>query len=310
MLSTNEIKHRIRSINSTSQITKAMEVVSATKMRRSQEFALNARPYAVASLELLKNLLERTLKLPNLLTSHKIKNSLLVLVASDKGLAGAFNANILKQADAWIQQKKNSGANFKLIAIGKKAKDYLERRGYNIHQNFLKFGDFTKLENTLPLSNSIIEGYLKGDWEEVHILYTNFKTTLLQETVLKQILPVTSEGIQEAVSSILPEYGKYAESANKNLQHKTQYNYEYKFEPSIKKVLDILAPQLIRMHIHHVILESNASEHSARMVAMKNASENAQEIVSKLNLTYNKARQATITKELNEITSGAEVLAV
>ncbi|MBI3442195.1 MAG: ATP synthase F1 subunit gamma [Candidatus Sungbacteria bacterium] len=312
MPSIKTIKQRIKSVKSTSQITKAMEVVSATKMRRSQEFAIRARPYAVASLELLHNLLRRSPVRPALLTSRLVKKSALLVVTSDKGLAGAFNANVLRRAEEWHAAHPDSA----IFTIGKKAREYFERRGVPLLESYSEFGDFTELSQTLPISDRLISGFLNNEWDEVDATYTNFRTTLLQEATMKKILPVTEKGIEEVVAGILPQHGKYAadstsrdSSASPQNDHiKGRYNYEYRFEPSANEIIDALVPQLIRLHIHHIILESNASEHSARMIAMKNASDNAKGIITDLTLVYNKVRQAGITRELTEITAGKEAL--
>lgn len=318
MSSTKLIKQRIKSTKSTAQITKAMEVVSATKMRKSQGFALRARPYAVASLEVLHNLLSRTPVLPLLLQAREVKHAALLVITSDKGLAGAFNANVIKKAEQWIENKKNAGAPYVLIVVGKKARDYFQRRNIPIAKSFWGYGDFSTLEETGEVARTIIDGFLNGLWDEVDTAYTHFRTTLLQEAVLRKTLPVSESGIKEIVRSILPERGKYADARSKSSsfvettagrqEAHTHYVYEYKFEPNPAEILNILVPQLLRMHIHHIILESNASEHSARMVAMKNASESASDIISELTLAYNKSRQAGITRELIEITAGKEAL--
>lgn len=301
------IKQRIRSVRNTSQITKAMEVVSATKMRKSQQFALRARPYARASLEILQNLITRTRVLPPLFQARPAKTASLLIVTSDKGLAGAFNANVLKKADAWIKEKRAEGIAIALVAVGKKARDYAERIGMPARKSFWGFGDFSSLHETAPVADALVEGFLARAWDSVDAAYTNFRTTLVQESTLKKILPVSEAGIEEAVRSILPERGRFAESPQ-GKQAASRYTYEYKLEPSPETLLSLLVPQLIRMHIHHTILESNASEHSARMVAMKNASENAKELIGDLSRIYNNARQAGITRELAEITAGREAL--
>lgn len=309
MSSLREVKRRIKSVKNTAQITKAMEAVSATKMRKSQEFALRARPYAAAGLDMLKNLLTRTQTVPDLLQSREIKNSCLLVITSDKGLAGAFNSNVLKKAENWLNSKKKQRASFYLVTVGKKTKDYFERRGFQIHHHFTGFGDFSTLKQTMPVASLVLDGFKNGRWDEVEAFYTNFRTTLKQEVVLRKILPVSAESVEEIVTGILPEKGKYAdrETVNLNLKSYT-YAYEYKFEPSPAEILNKLIPQLLRVNLHHLILESNASEHSARMVAMKNASDNAKELIGDLTLDYNKLRQAGITGELIEITAGAEVL--
>lgn len=306
MSSTKSIKQRIKSVKNTSQITKAMEVVSATKMRKSQDFAIRARPYAAASLEMLKNLLSRTPVLPALLQERTVKNSILLVITSDKGLAGAFNANVLKKAEKWITEKRLLKSDFTLITVGKKARDHFQKRNVPVQESFWGFGDYSSLKDTLPVAKTIMDGFSLGGWDEVWAVYTNFRTTLVQEAVFKKLLPVTKEGIEEAVVGILPERGKYAATNDK--RQATSYAYEYKFEPSPAEILNELVPQLIRMHVHHIILESNASEHSARMVAMKSASDNAEDLISKLTLDFNKSRQAGITRELIEITVGKEAL--
>ena len=308
MPSTKAIKQRIKSVKNTSQITKAMEVVSATKMRRSQQFALAARPYSVASLEMMQNLLRRTPVLPPILLEREIKNKALLIITSDKGLAGAFNANVLRKAEGWVAGELKKNTEFSVITVGKKSKDYFVRSptSNRVVRSFFQFGDYTDLSETLPIANLLLTGFQNGQWDSVDAVYTHFRTTLLQETVLKKILPATEVGLEDAVASILPERGRYANLQPTTYNLQPRYNYEYKFEPSPTEILETLVPQLIKMHIHHIILESNASEHSARMVAMKNASDNARELIGDLTLAFNKARQANITRELVEITAGAE----
>lgn len=306
MPSTKSVKQRIKSVKNTAQITKAMEVVSATKMRRSQEFAIRARPYAVASLDLLINLLDRTPNLPDLLTSREIKNSLVLIVASDKGLAGAFNGNIIKKTESLIREKQENKINVSVVTVGKKVRDYAERRGLQLVNSFWGFGDYSMPHETVPVADYLIKGFLDGSFDEVIAVYTHFRTTLTQEAVVKKILPATKISLESVIKSIVPEHGRF--STIRNTATHERFNYEYVFEPSPKEILDSLIPQLIRIHVHHLLLESNASEHSSRMVAMKNASDNAKDLIGSLTLAYNKARQASITQELTEITSGREAL--
>ncbi|MDP3769602.1 MAG: ATP synthase F1 subunit gamma [Candidatus Sungbacteria bacterium] len=308
MTSTKSVKQRIKSVKNTSQITKAMEVVSATKMRRSQEFALIARPYAVASLELLNNLLVRTPILPDLLQARSITRTCYLVVTSDKGLAGAFNGNILKKFESLMQANVQTHATFTTIAVGKKIRDYVERKNIPMEKKFWGFGDYTTLEETKDIADMIIKGYRSELWDQVIAVYTNFRSTLRQETVAKKILPATREGITDTIIGILPESGRFSQTQMRDTQNENRFSFEYKFEPSSKEILDSLAIQLIRIHVHHIILESNASEHSARMVAMKSASDNARELMEKLTIAYNKARQSGITQELTEITAGREAL--
>lgn len=340
MASVKSIRQRVKSVRNTAQITKAMEAVSATKMRRSQEFAFSARPFAVASLEMLYNLFSRTSLRPALLQSRPVTHTCLLLVASDKGLAGAFNANVFKKTEQWLLRKKTAGISVAVVAVGKKAREYAERKNTHIIKSFTGFGDYSMSKDTLPIAELVINGFLDGSWDEVASVSMNFRTTLVQEAIARIILPATEQGIQETVNAILPERGKFAtdrtfpfplpsasatsiappshkdmagHSEAMNVTKATAdkpslYSYEYKFEPSADELLNVLVPQLIRTQIHHIILESNASEHSARMVAMKNASDNARELISDLTMLANKARQAGITAELTEITAGKEAL--
>lgn len=306
MPATKSVKQRIKSVKNTAQITKAMEVVSATKMRRSQEFAIRARPYAVASFDLLINLLNRTPDLPEFLHPKEVKNSLVLIVASDKGLAGAFNGNIIKKTESLIREKQEKEIRVCVATIGKKVRDYAERRGLNLVKSFWGFGDYTMPYETMPVADYVMREFLDGSYDEIIAVYTHFRTTLQQEAVIKKILPVTKGGLEDVIKSIVPEHGRFSEV--RDVSAHERFNYEYRFEPSAKEILDSLIPQLIRIHVHHLVLESNASEHSSRMVAMKNASDNAKDLIGDLTLAFNKARQAIITQELTEITSGREAL--
>lgn len=308
MPSTKAIKQRIRSVKNTSQITKAMEVVSATKMRKSQEFALSGRPYALASLGLLQNVIARTPAslMPPLLTPRPVAHRLFVVITSDKGLAGAFNANVLKRAEVCIGDVQQSAAPYTLITVGKKAREHFERRGESIGRAYAGYGDYTTPAETTEIADTLIAGFLDGSWDDVRAIYTNFRTTLVQETKVATILPATVEGIEGAIAAMTPERGRYAEQDTEYKIQDTKYQYEYLFEPSPAEILSSLVPQLVRIHVHQIILESNASEHSARMVAMKSASDNAKELMGALGLAYNKERQSAITRELIEVTAGAE----
>lgn len=308
MPSTKEVKQRIKSVKNIAQITKAMEAVSATKMRKSQEFALRARPFALSALGMLQNVLTRSAELPPILAGRgDIRTKALLVVTSDKGLAGAFNANVLRRAEEWIGFQRKERMPFRLVAVGKKAKDYFGKRGYPIEESFVGFGDFSEIRETTPIAETIVNGYMYGLWDWTDAVYTNFRSTISQEATVKRILPANKESIEEIVAGILPERGKFAKKNNVQESALT-YHYEYAFEPSSQEILSQLIPLLLRMHIHHIILESNASEHSARMVAMKAASDNAKELIGNLQLVFNKTRQAGITRELSEITAGKEAL--
>ena len=310
MASIKSIKQRIKGAQNTAKITKAMEVVSATKMRRSQQFALRARPYAVASLELMSNILarmERKDEMPihPLFSKRPVARRALLVVTADKGLAGAINTNVLKKADVWIAA--HGDLPYTLITVGKKAKEYYEHRDAPITESFSGFGDYSTQEQTRPVAETLVNGFQGGSWDCVEAVYTNFRTSLLQESIVRPVLPATEEGLSEVVRSILPEAGRFAAS-KMPVAPQSPYRYEYTIEPSPEEVLSVLVPELIRLHIHHVILESNASEHSARMVAMKSASDNANDLITDFTRLYNQVRQASITREIAEISAGAEAL--
>ncbi len=301
------IKARKKAVTNISQITKAMEVVSATKMRKAQEVALNSRPYAWKALELLKKIKEHaTIAIP-LTAPREVKKTLLVIVSSDRGLAGSFNSQVFRGADEFL--KIRARENISCVVVGKKALAHAKKKRLTILQSFTGVGDYILPSQVRPIVELLIQGFERGDFDEVITISTHFRTTLKQEVLTRQILPVTIERIWEAIDAIIPEHGRYAEfrgdrPGEKNIKGEV----EYIFEPSPEEALKALVPHLVETQIYDVILEANASEHSARRVAMKNATDNADEISEVLTLSYNKARQASITNELIEITSTQNAL--
>ena len=313
MQSSRDIKRRIRSVKNIAQITKAMEVVSMNKMRRSQLFALAARPYALASLDMLRNILSLSDKkhLPSLLKQRKVECSLVVVIATDKGLVGGFNDAVFHLAEKRIKNltEKNSKKNSpELITVGKKAKEYFERHGIKPAFHFEQYGDFTTFQNTKPVADAALAGYEEKKWDEVYVVYTHFKTTLKQQAVERKLLPTSEKELSLLMQEIIPEYGRYSEALKEKAKLKTHYNYSYTFEPSASSMLQGLVSTILHIAMHHIMLESNASEHSARMVTMKNASDNATDLEDSLTLEFNKVRQAGITAEISEIVAGAEAL--
>ncbi len=306
MQSLRDIKRRIRSVKNIAQITKAMEVVSMNKMRRSQQFALAARPYAVAALRMLKNIVKGSHHHAHYLKDKKATESLLVVVTADKGLVGGFNEAVLKKAEAWIQEKKNQDIPFHIIAVGKKAKEFFDRQHIPLAGQFTGFGDYTHIEETVPLTEIALSGFDEKKWDSVEVLYTHFKTTLKQETLMRKVIPAHVESLEEIIAEIIPEYGRFSELRQND--EKSRYNYQYKFEPSAEKIIELIVSDILKVAFHHMLLESNASEHSARMVTMKSASDNAHDLQGALTLQMNKARQAGITAEISEIIAGAEAL--
>ncbi len=300
MESLQSIRSRLSAVKNVGKITKAMEVVAATKMRKAQEIALASRPYGLASLTILQNILEQTPFATPLAAIRPVNKTLLVIISSDRGLAGSFNTQVFRAAERFITEHPSLA----VLAIGKKAIQFAEKRNLEIAGSFSGYGDAVDFDKTQEISEIIINGFLGYRWDAVITISTHFRTTLKQETLARQLLPTDPQKIRETIDEILPEYGKYSDVETKNNNAKT----EYIFEPSPEIVLSSLIPYLVRLEIYHVILEANASEHSSRMVAMKTASDNASELSDSLKLLYNKARQAGITQEMIEIISTQNVL--
>lgn len=306
MASSRAIKNRIKSTKSIQQITKAMEAVSAVKMRKSEGAAFKGRPFALYALNILKKI-EATVNgnffaSSPLFEQREIQKTLLVVIASDKGLAGSFNSNVLKFATNFI---KDSKYPVEVLTVGKKAKEYFERNKIAINKSYEFMGDFVELNQVKPLAENIISLFLNKSYDKVDVIYTNFVSALKQEVVHRPLLPLNKEVVKTVIENIIPETGKFSDLKKEMLQDPL----EYKFEPSIEVVARDLVPTLVEIEVFHSILEANASEHATRMVAMRSASDNAKEVIGSLTISYNKARQAQITKELIEIVSGKEALA-
>jgi len=287
--STREIRRRIRSVRNLSQITRAMEMVSASKMRRAQRNVLATRPYADRLRDVMSSLMA------GMGGSHKgtllevraeVKNVALILITPDRGLAGSLVANILRRTARFVIDEKAKGRNVKVLAIGKKGRDFLNRSGQDLLAEVTKLGDNPKLADILGVSTNVIQGFLKAEFDEAYIVYSQFVNTLVQRPAVRRILPVETDESAPASAS-------------------SNYNYE----PDEELVLKDLLPRFAEVQIYQALLESIASEHSARMVAMRNATDNAKDLRRELSLTYNKTRQANITKEVSEIASGAAALA-
>lgn len=310
MESAQNIKRRLKGVQNIGTITKAMELVAATKMRKAQELALTSRPYSYTALELLGILsgLENV-PMPEILRARPVKKISFLLVTSDKGLAGSFNSAVIRRFEQYVRSEKIDlhDEKYSFVAIGQKAKIYLERRKLNVVGSFIRVGDYTKMEEVMPISDFLVSGYLRHDFDKVTAFYATFVTALRQDAIIRDFLPISYESIKQSIEDTIPRAGRYSEYA-KSESFFEEKNREYIIEPSPKEVLEELAPKLLTIRMYQAILEANASEHSARRVAMKNASDNASEISENLNVEYNKSRQASITRELTEITAGAEAL--
>ncbi len=339
MESTQNLKRRIRSVQNIGQITKAMELVAATKMRRAQELALNSRPYAYTALEILAVVSrlkdsQDGIAMPPLMRERadedRTGRMAFMLVTSDKGLAGSFNGSVFRKFEQYVRENnidlhartEDGREKYVFIAVGQKSKSYLEHRGLSVAQSFTHVGDFTQMEEVNPITDALIDGYLgrpaepgaeaiAAQFDEIVSFSTQFITALNQQVFARQLLPVTFEKVRESIEMLIPaagRYSKYLETTS--LDGKVDENIEYLIEPSPREVLDELSRALLRIRVYHNILEANASEHSARRVAMKNASDNASELSQDLNIVYNKSRQAAITNQIIEVTSGAQAAGV
>ena len=312
MDSLQNLKKRLKSIGNIKKITKAMELVAATKMRKSQEIALASRPYAFSALGLLANLSLLKKDVPLLMEKKKVKKVLFVLVASDKGLAGAFNSSVFKKFEHFLAENSKKYQDEKIfVAVGEKTFNYLSKKGLKVAKKFTNVGDYTTPEHVQPLVDFLVQGYVAKEWDKVIIFSANFRSALKQEPLTREVLPILFESIWQGVKEIVPETGKFAQMAKEQgISFVPQKNVlqEYLIEPSAKEVLDNLVRHLLFMQVYHIILEANASEHAARRMAMKTASDNASDLGQELNLRYNKSRQSSITNQIIEIIAGAESL--
>ncbi len=289
MATLRDIKLRIKGVKSTQQITKAMKMVAAAKLRRATESILNARPYAKKISTLLSHLVTEDDRISNpLFSEREVKNVAIVVVTADRGLCGAFNTNIIKEASRFIEEDvKGTGKDYKLYCLGKKGSDFFGKRNYNIGQTYP--GIFSHLNYAIAqnLVDELITQYLEGSIDKVILIFNEFKSIIQQKIVVEQFLPIAPP--EENKSSKL-------ESAN------------YIYEPDQKSIFNYLIPKHLKGQMWRVLLESNASEFAARMTAMDNATTNAKELIRTLSLTYNSKRQAAITTEILEIVSGANAL--
>ncbi|MDP2932077.1 MAG: ATP synthase F1 subunit gamma [Chloroflexota bacterium] len=279
------IRRRIRSIKSIANITKAMQMIAASKMRRAQERDLAGRPYSEKIRQVIADLaaLSQTAELLHpLLQRRPVKRLAVVHITPDRGLCGGLPISINRLTASFILEQK---LPVNLVVVGRKGFDFMRRYVRDIQAEFTHLGDQPRMFDTLPISHIIIDAYTSGEVDQVYLAYTRFISTMRQTPVLEQVLPVEPAVIPRA------------------------QNVDYIFEPSPAAVLSELLPRFVEMQVYHAILESIASEQSARMVAMQNATDNAKDLIEDLTLVYNKARQESITRELLDITGGAAAVA-
>lgn len=293
MANLKEVRIRIASVQSTQQITKAMKMVSAAKLKRATNAITQLRPYATKLKEILGNLSASLEGSSSPFIQEREPNKVLVVVvSSNRGLAGAFNMNVIKAtnnliAERYSEQFKNG--NVSVVAVGKKAQDFYEKRNYNTIGNNNELYSALTFENVTKITEAIMDGFVKGDYDEVQVVYNRFKNAAVQIVTTEQLLPLkrNAEAQVETVKSS---------------------NVDYILEPSQAEIVEQLIPKSIKIQLYKAVLDSHASEHGARMTSMDKATENAGDLLKALKLSYNQARQAAITTELTEIVSGAAAL--
>lgn len=289
MAGTREIKRRIKSIRSTKKITRAMQMISAAKMRRAQQAAFASRPYSDLAWQIVKSLSDKVDPKYHSLLKRDLNNKKtgVILISSNRGLIGSFNTNLTNLVRKNLTAQKDAEIIADIIAVGKKGRDAMLRVGNSVFAEFTKVDRTVRIEEILPIAKLVVDEYIKGNYGRIVIVYTHFVSTITQKPVIKQLLPLPVEEHSQ---------GLQTESKNRH--------YEYLFEPDPQEVLDYLLPRILESQIYQAVLESDASEHSSRMLMMKNATDAATDLIDDLTLTYNKLRQANITKELAEITAG------
>jgi len=293
MPSLKDIRKRITSVKNTRQITRAMKMVSAAKLRRAQDSILQSRPYAYRIYSILLQLAKRDdIKHP-LLVQRPEKKALAIILAGDRGLCGSFNANIFKEGAKFVKRKQAEGVSVELDTIGKKAYDFFRKRHAvgAYHEGLLAGASYGKVT---PIADAALKKYAEGEIDAIYLIYNEFKSAIQQKVAIERLIPISLEAPEGVVGMLRKsEEDKFV---------------NYLFEPSREALLNELIPRHFKVQIFRAVLESVASEHGARMSAMENATKNASEMIDSLTLEYNKARQASITKELMEIVGGVEAM--
>ena len=288
MAGTKEIRNKIKSVQNTRKITKAMEMVAASKMRRAQERMRAARPFAAKIRNVAANITRANPEYrPPFLVEREIKNVGIILITTDKGLCGGLNTNILRMLTNSMKSWRGDQKDILCTAIGTKGFQFLNRIKANLVSHAIHLGDKPLLDDLIGTIKVQLDAFDKGEVDEIYLCYNRFINTMKQEPVIEKILPLPLENLDQSS------------------QERVAYGWDYIYEPDAKTVLDDLLKKYIEALIYQAVSENMASEQSARMVAMKAASDNAKNLIAELQLDYNKTRQAAITKELSEIVSGA-----
>jgi F-type H+-transporting ATPase subunit gamma len=291
MATLKQIRRRLTSVRNTQKITRAMKLVATAKLRRAQENMTRAKPYAKRLRKMIWDVSERSGEdAHRLLEVREEKKALLIVITSDRGMCGAFNSNINKRAEKYLRENENGHEQVALALLGRKGRDYFRRRPYSIDREYMEVLSAPSFESVCKIGDEIKARYLDGNLDAVYIVYNEFKSAMSQNVVVERFLPIIPERDSD-------------ESANPELE-----GIEFAFEPTMELVLDSVLPLYINVRLYFAVLESLAAEMGARMTAMEAATENAGELLTKLTMQYNKARQAMITNEMLEIVSGAEAL--
>ena len=298
MAGTKEIKRRIKSVKNTKKITKAMELVAASKMKRAVASTLSSRLYAQYSWEILKSISQNSEQISHpFFIGYDQEKILFVLITSNRGLCGGYNSQVLKKTILKLKELNSLGSDeIDVVTIGKKGGIGMRRIGQNVIASFDNLPEHIDLMDTVPISRYIVDQYKTGNYKKVYVAYTDFISALNQKPSIKQLLPISKKDLLEAIESIGED--KIQKDSDSNEKP------DYLFEGNQELLIDALGEKISRMQIYQMLLESNASEQSSRMVAMKNASEAAGEMIDDLTLVFNKARQANITQEISEISAG------
>lgn len=314
MASTRDIVRRIKSVKNTKKITKAMELVAASKMKKAVDAVLATRSYANLSWLTVTNLAkvaQNDHQLHDLLKPRsEVKKVGIILIGSNRGLCGGYNTNIVNKAITSVK-KHNGDVKHEFILLGKKTSVVHHRYNYPVAADFAKADVINQVAQAVPVASLAMEKYLSGEYDKIVLAYTDFISSLRQVPRVKQLLPIQVDKIEEYLGTIGQQ--ATAGGSKENIEAKQEKyftpRYEYLFEPSPREVLDEMIPRLIEIQLYQAMLESTASEHSSRMMAMRNASDAADEMVDELTLYYNKARQSAITTEISEISAGTAALA-
>ena len=304
MANLRDIRNRINSVENTKQVTRAMKMVAAAKLRRAQERIFQTRPYAYKISEIINHLKEELdpTAHPFFETPEETTGVLVIVLSGDRGLCGAFNSNVFKKAESVVAEdyaQIEKRGDLYMLCVGRKGHEHFEKRGYSLVGDYRGVFDDLKFKVAQSVVEDAVEGFERGIWSEVTLVYNEFKNTISQNRIAEPLLPIPEERFMTPVMEEehdgfdLPENGQ---------------KIDYIFEPSAERLLDELVPRYLYYQVWRALLESNAAEQGARMVAMDNATSNAEELIDDLTLKYNRARQNAITMEILDITSGAEAL--